>query len=372
MKSLKKSIPVAEPDFDHRELELVTDCVRTGWISSIGRYVTEFEEKFSHFCDTPYGVACANGTVALHLALVAMGIGPGDEVICPALTFIASANAITYTGAKPVLVDAEPRTWNMDPEKIKAVLTSRTKAIMVVHLYGHPVEMGPILDLAKIKGLLVIEDSAEAHGALYQGRKVGSLGDLGCFSFYGNKIITTGEGGMIVSGNKELVEKMKMLRDHAMDPKRRYWHPMVGYNYRLTNLQAAVGVAQMEKIERFLKIRERNAKMYQTLLRDVKGITLFPEASWAKPVYWMISVLVEKEFGMSRDELATALKEKGIDTRPFFIPLHEMPPYHGAGSFPVAESLSRKGMNLPSSTKLAADDIEYICKTIRKLKAGSS
>lgn len=370
MKALKKTIPVAEPHFDHRELEFVTDCVKTGWISSIGPYVTEFEDKFSRFCDTSYGVACANGTVALHLALVAMNVRAGDEVICPALTFIASANAITYTGAKPVFVDAEPRTWNMDPAKVKAVLTPKTKAIMVVHLYGHPVEMGPILELAKSKGLPVIEDSAEAHGALYKGRKVGSLGELGCFSFYGNKIITTGEGGMIVSNNKELVEKMKLLRDHAMDPKRRYWHPLVGYNYRLTNLQAAVGVAQMEKIGKFLEIRKRNAKMYQNLLKGVEGITLFPEASWANPVYWMVSVLVEKEFGMNRDQLALALKEKGIDTRPFFIPLHEMPPYQGSGTFPFAEEISRKGMNLPSSTKLTSDDIEYICETIKEIKAG--
>jgi perosamine synthetase len=369
MKTVQKFIPVAEPDLNSLELEKVIDCVKSGWISSIGSYVTEFEEQFSHFCETKYGVSCSNGTTALHLALLALNIGPGDEVICPTLSFVATANSIAYTGAKPVFVDSESKTWNIDPDKIRSKITSRTKAIIVVHLYGHPANLDPILELAESKGIAVIEDAAEAHGALYRNHRVGSLGKLGCFSFYGNKVITTGEGGMVVTQDRKLAERIKLLRDHAMDPQRRYWHEEVGYNYRLTNLQAALGVAQIEKIESFLKIRRENAKLYAKLLKGMKGVTLFPEESWAQPVYWMVSVLIEKEFGMSRDTFAAKLKEKGVDSRPFFIPMHVLPTYQDSEGYPMAEALAQKGLNLPSSTRLNAEDVEYIVQIIREISS---
>ncbi|MBI1884037.1 MAG: DegT/DnrJ/EryC1/StrS family aminotransferase [Chlamydiae bacterium] len=370
MKTLRRNIPVAEPDLDSREREKVLDCVESGWISSIGTYVTQFEESFSHFCGAQYGIACSNGTVALHLALLSLKVGPGDEVICPTLSFVATANAIRHTGATPVFVDSEAFTWNMDPEKMAAKISSKTKAIVVVHLYGHSADLNPILELAQKKGLPLIEDAAEAHGALYRGKKVGGIGTLGCFSFYGNKVITTGEGGMVVTQDSHLAERMRLLRDHAMDSKRRYWHTEIGYNYRLTNLQAAVGVAQMEKIEKFLQIRRENAKIYKLLLREVSGLTLFPEATWATPVYWMVSVLVEEAFGISRDSLMEKLKEKGIDTRPFFIPTHMLPSHREEGPYPVSESLSKKGMNLPSSTRLTQEDIEYVVQTIQEIREG--
>jgi perosamine synthetase len=369
MKTIQKSIPVAEPDLDFRELEKVTDCVKSGWISSIGSYVTEFEECFSRFCEAKYGISCSNGTTALHLSLLALGIGPGDEVICPTLSFVATANSIGYMGAKPVFVDSEPETWNMDPDKVRSKISSRTKAIIVVHLYGHPANLDPILELAEPKRIAIIEDAAEAHGAFYRGRRVGSFGKLSCFSFYGNKVITTGEGGMVVTQDLKLAERIKLLRDHAMDSKRRYWHPEVGYNYRLTNLQAALGVAQLEKIEKFLKIRRENAKLYARLLKNVEGLTLFPEASWAQPVYWMVSVLIGKEFGITRDALAVKLKERGIDTRPFFIPMHQLPPYQESEEYPVAEDLSQRGLNLPSSTRLTSEDIEYIVQMLRHISS---
>jgi perosamine synthetase len=366
-KGMERFIPVYEPDLSGNELRYVTDCVQTSWISSIGEYVGRFEQEFARFCDARYGIATSNGTTALHLALVTLGIGAGDEVIVPTLTFIATTNAVTYTGARPVLVDSEPQTWNLDPARLEESITPRTKAIIPVHVYGHPVDMDPVLEVARHYGLYVIEDAAEAHGAEYKGRKVGALGDIGCFSFYGNKIITTGEGGMLVSDDAQLAERAAALRDHAMSPEKRYWHFDVGYNYRLTNLQAAVGVAQMERIHELIAVKRRNAHYYNDLLREVRGITLPPEASWAKNVYWMYSILVEDSSGVGRDELAAHLKERGIDSRPFFHPLHTMPPYRQDISLPVAESLARKGLNLPSSAILQERDIERIVGAIKEL-----
>jgi perosamine synthetase len=364
---MERFIPVYEPDLSGNELRYVTDCVRTSWISSIGEYVRRFEQGFARFCGARYGVATSNGTTALHLALVTLGIGAGDEVIVPALTFIATANAITYTGARPVLVDSEAQTWNLDPARLEESITPRTKAIIPVHVYGHPVDMDPLLEIARRYGLYVIEDAAEAHGAEYKERRVGALGDIGCFSFYGNKIITTGEGGMVVTNDEQLAERAAMLRDHAMSPERRYWHFEVGYNYRLTNLQAAVGVAQMERIHELIAVKRRNAHYYNALLREVRGVTLPPEEPWAKNVYWMYSILVEDSFAVGRGELAAHLKERGIDSRPFFHPLHTMPPYRQDVSLPVAESLARKGLNLPSSALLQERDIERIVGAIKEL-----
>jgi len=307
----------------------------------------------------------ANGTVALHLALEALGIKPGDEVIVPALTFIATANAVKYVGAKPVFIDSEPRTWNIDPERIKEKITKKTKAIMPVHLYGHPCDMGIINEIAEKHDLKVIEDAAEAHGAEYKGKKVGSLSDVSCFSFYGNKILTTGEGGMCLTNDEKIAEKIEQLKDHGMSKERRYYHPQLGYNYRLTNIQAAIGLAQLERIEQTIDTKRRNAKTYNSLLKNVKGITLPVEEPWAKNVYWMYSILVERGYKLRRDELIGKLKKEGIDTRPFFIPLHKMPYLDEGLKFPIAEELGEKGINLPSSVKLTKEQIEEITSFIK-------
>lgn len=364
---MRRIIPVAEPDLGGNESAYVIDCLRSGWISSMGQYVGRFEEAFARFCGAKYGVATANGTVALHLALLTLGIGPGDEVIVPTLTFVATANAVRHAGASPVFADSEAATWNIDPDQIEEKISQRTKVIMPVHLYGHPADMDPILELAKRYDLRVIEDAAEAHGAEYKGRRVGPLGEMGCFSFYGNKIITTGEGGMIVTNNQELAERARFLKDHAMSRKRRYWHLEVGYNYRLTNVQAAIGLAQVERIEEMIEEKRRIAQWYEGGLKEIKGISLPPEASWAKNVYWMYSILVEDEFGLGRDEVMLRLQEKGIDTRPFFCPIHTMPPYQSEESLPVAEELARKGINLPSGITLTRKEVEYICETLSSL-----
>lgn len=359
-------IPVCEPKMGEKELEYVVDCVKTNWISSKGKYITEFEEKFSKYCGAKFGIACSSGTTALHLALASAGIKSGDEVIIPDFTMISTANSVTYTGAKFALVDSEPEYWNIDPNKIEEKITKRTKVIMVVHTYGHPCDMGPILDIAKGHDLLVIEDAAEAHGAEYKGKRVGCLGDVGCFSFYANKIITTGEGGMVVTNNEKIAEMARLLRDQAFEPKR-FLHRYIGFNYRMTNLQAAIGVAQMELIDESVETRRRNAKLYNSLLKDVKGITLPPEALWAKNVYWMYTVLVEDSFGMGRDELMERLREKGIDTRSAFYPIHTQPVYakqYKGEKYPVAEELGRKGINLPSGNTLTKEQIEFVATAV--------
>ena len=355
-------IPIAEPEISGNELKYVTDCIKSTWISSLGKYITQFESRFSDYHNTEFGISTCNGTTAIHLALVALGIKKGDEVIIPNLTFIATANAVRYCGAIPIFVDSEKETWNIDPEKIEQKITKNTKAIMVVHLYGNPCDMDPIMDIAKKHNLQVIEDCAEAHGAEYKGKKIGSFGDVACFSFYGNKIITTGEGGMCITNDKTLAEKMRFLKDHGMDAKKRYWHPEIGYNYRMTNIQAAIGLAQLERIDDFLAIRRKNAELYNSLLKEIKGITLSVEKQDTKNVYWMYSILVE-----DRDQIAVKLKQAGIDTRPFFYPMTAMPPYKSDESFPVADDLSRKGINLPSSVKLTEDEIRKIAETIKSL-----
>jgi perosamine synthetase len=361
---MKEFIPVAEPVLDGNELEYVTECIKSSWISSLGKYIEKFENSFSDFCGVKYGVSTSNGTTALHLALLALGIGKGDEVIIPNLTFIATANAVTYTSAAPILVDSEKETWNIDPEKIEEKITNKTKAILVVHLYGHPCDMDKILNIAKKHDLSIIEDCAEAHGAEYKGRKVGSFGDIACFSFYGNKLITTGEGGMCITNNKDLAERMKFLKDHGMSKEKRYWHPEIGYNYRMTNIQAAIGLAQLENIEKIIERKRKNAEIYNSLLKNIKGITLPPEKGYAKNVYWMYSILIGDNFPIDRDQLILKLKEERVDSRPLFYPLNAMPPYKSNEGFPIAEELSKRGINLPSSINLSKESIINITKII--------
>lgn len=366
-------IPVCEPLLGEKELEYVTDCIKTNWISSKGKYIEEFENKFAKYCGAAYGIATMNGTAALHLALESLGIGEGDEVILPTFTMASSALAIAYCNATPVLVDAEPDTWNMNVMQIEEKITEKTKAIMPVHIYGHPCDMDPIMKIAKEHDLYVIEDAAEAHGAEYKGRKTGGIGDVGCFSFYANKIITTGEGGMIVTNNEGIAEKARTLRNLAFLKEKRFLHKELGFNYRMTNIQAAIGLAQLEKIDDFVGMRRRNAHLYNELLKDVNGITLPMEKEWAKNVYWMYSILIEDEFGISRDELMRRLREEGVETRTFFIPMHQQPVFRKMGLFkgetyPVAEEISRKGMYLPSGSGLREEDIKYVCNCLLELK----
>lgn len=368
---MKNVIPVAEPSLGEEELRNVIEAVKSGWISSKGHFIGKFEEEFARYIGVQHGIATSSGTTALHLALVALGIGPGDEVIIPDLTFASAANAIIYTGARPVLVDVHPDYWCLDPKKIEGNMTSKTKAIIVVHLYGHPCNMNLINKVAQKQGIYTVEDCAEAHGTEYKGRKVGIFGDVSCFSFYGNKIITTGEGGMCLTNDNELSEKMRILRDHGMVPEKRYWHELIGFNYRMTNMQAAVGIAQLKKLDKFIKRRREIAKVYNELLEDVKGLTLPPEMPWAKNVYWLYSMLVDKRtYGVNRDKLAEKLAKHGIETRHFFYPLHVMPPYrvYANSAYPVTEKLAEAGINLPSSTNLRDEEIYRIVKVIRDLQ----
>lgn len=358
-------IPIAEPVLGREELQNIIEAVKSSWISSKGKFISEFEEGFAEYCEVKHGVAVSNGTVALHLALEALGVKRGDEVIVPALTFVATANTITYCSAKPVFVDSHPDYWCMDPGKIEEKISKKTKAIMPVHLYGHPCDMGAILDIAEDHDLYVIEDAAEAHGAGYNNRKTGSFGNVGCYSFYGNKIITTGEGGMCVTSDEELAENMRVLRDHAMSQEKTYWHDRIGFNYRMTNLQAAVGVAQLKKLDSFIEKKRKIAKMYNGGLKELEErgiIALHPEMPWAKCVYWMYSILLE-----NRDKLAKGLAERGIDTRPFFYPMHTLPPYRSTEAFPVSERLSKTGINLPSSAALKRSDIRRITQAVREV-----
>ncbi len=366
----EKFIPVSEPFLKGNEKKYVMDCVKSTWISSLGKYVKAFEEGFASFCGCNHGVSVCNGTAALHLALYALGIQPGDDVIVPSLTFVATANTVCHVGAKPVFVDSSKETWTINPELIEQKITPRTKAIIPVHLYGHPADMGPIMDIAKRHGLLVIEDCAEAHGAKYKGKVVGGIGDVGCFSFYGNKIITTGEGGMCVTSNEQLAKEIQFIKDHAMDPSRRYWHPKIGFNFRMTNIQAAIGLAQLERVEKILSLRSAHERQYRKLLKGVEGISLQPVAEWAEPVQWMHSVLIEDSFGTARDDVMKKLKEQRIDSRPFFYPNHLLPPYDIGERLEACEEIARKGMNLPSSTGLKRQEIESVCNAIKTIKNG--
>jgi perosamine synthetase len=366
----ERHIPVAAPALVGREREYVLDCIDSTWISSSGKYLARFEAEFAEFCGVRHAISCCNGTVAVHLALLAQGVGAGDEVIVPTLTYVATANPIVYCGGQPVFVDAEPRTWNMDPERVAEAITPRTKGIVVVHLYGHPTDMDPILELAERHGLWVIEDAAEAHGATYRDRIVGSIGSLATFSFYGNKIITSGEGGMVVCDDDDLAALVRQLHGQGQDPNRRYWFPMVGFNYRMTNIEAAIGLAQLERIDWHLARRREIAGWYREELGGEEGIELSPEEPWARSAFWIVcAVLDEERFGM-RDDVMASLSDAGIETRPFFYPLHTLPMYrqqNEGNGFPVAEDLARRGLNLPSSASLTRDDVNYVCHILSHL-----
>lgn len=359
-------IPLVAPWLGARERRLVAECVRSGWVSSRGRFVDEFERRFAAYCGARHGVATSSGTTALHLALLALGVGPGDDVLVPTLSFVATANAVRYVGARPVFVDSEPETWTLDPAAARRAITRRTRAIVVVHLYGHPAAMDEILALAARDGLPVVEDACQAHGSEYRGRRAGSLGTIGCFSFFANKLITTGEGGMLVTDRRDLADTARLLRDHGMSPTRRYWHPRVGFNYRMTNLQAALGVAQLDRLDALVARRRRNARQYAAALAGTPAVAPPPAAPWARPVPWLHTVLLRGASRRARDRVAAALARQGIETRPVFYPISALPPYRdGSRRFPVAERLSREGLSLPSSPHLTAAQIARVCAALR-------
>jgi perosamine synthetase len=392
-------IPVNEPLLARNTLRYVSDCVRTGWISSAGAYIGKFEAAFAEYLGVEHAVTTTSGTTALHLALAALNIGPGDEVVIPSQTMIAVPYAVLYTGAKPVILDVDRETFNLDPGRLetflkkgcrydrraKALLNKKTgrhvRALLPVHLYGHPCPMNEILGLAEAFNLTVVEDAAEAHGALYRpsGRRAprfcGTMGRIGCFSFYANKVITTGEGGMIVTDDDALAERARRLKDLAHAPGRRFLHTELAYNYRMTNVQAAIGLAQVEEIERFIALKRKMADTYCRLLAGIPGLTLPVEKPWARSVYWMYAVVVEDGFGMSRDALMAGLKEKGVDTRTFFIPVDRQPlfannPDYAAADCPVADELGKKGFYLPSGLALKPAQMKAVAQAVKDVQAG--
>lgn len=364
-------IPVNEPLFDGNEKKYLNRCIDEGWISSEGPFVKEFEEKFSSYLGSRYGIAVCNGTVALETALFAAGITKGDEVVMPTFTIISCAIAVLRLGAKPVLVDSEPDAWNMDVTQIEGKITDRTKAIMPVHIYGHPVDMDLVMELAEKYDLKVIEDAAEVHGALYNGKKAGAIGDVGSFSFYANKIITTGEGGMVVTDDEETAERARSYRNLCFKPGRRFYHTELGENFRMTNLQAAVGVAQLEQIDRFVEIKREMARKYSERLAGIPGIKLPVEKPGVKNVYWMYAIELAEESGFDAERLAALLEDQGIATRPFFLGLHEQPVFHDMGLFvgeryPVAERIARQGLYLPSGLTITDEQISVVITLIRE------
>jgi perosamine synthetase len=354
-------IPVSQPSIGDQEVAYVCDALRSGWVSSLGRYIEDFERLFAAFCGTRYALTASNGTTALHLALLATGIKAGDEVIVPDLTFIATANAVAYIGARPIPVDIDAETLCISPAAIEAAITAQTRAIIPVHLYGHPADMDAINEIGVRHGLSVIEDAAEAHGAEYRGRRVGGLGLCAVFSFYGNKVITTGEGGMITTDDEALYHTAKRLRDHAMSSTKRYWHEEIGYNYRMTNLQAAMGVAQLERIDQFIAKRRVIMDWYRQELGGNPRLRLNREVEWAKNVYWMVCVEVEGMTEAKRQALMSCLRARGVDSRPYFYPVSDMPMYPGANT-PVTHRISHAGMNLPSFIELTEADVRFICR----------
>jgi perosamine synthetase len=374
-------IPVNEPLLGDQELEYVTECVRTGWVSSAGRFIEEFEQRWAAYCARKYGVAVSNGTAALQVAVASLGLRPGDEVIMPTFTIISCALAVVYAGGVPVLVDSEPRSWTMDVDQIARKITPRTKAIMPVHIYGHPADMDPIIELADSNGLAVIEDAAEAHGGQYLAgrrgarpfwRPCGSFGTLSCFSFYANKLITTGEGGMVLTDDAELVDKARSLRNLCFQADRRFYHESLGFNFRLTNLQAALGVAQLERMDEIVARKRRIGEEYTGKLKELKSLQLPTEEAWARSVYWMYGVVLLEKTRMDAQTFARKLAAHGIETRPFFVGMHEQPVFRQRGwfrdeSYPVAERLARQGLYLPSGVALTEEQLEHVVKAVREV-----
>ena len=366
----KRFIPVASPLLTGNEKAYVLDCIESSWISSCGKYVEMFERTFADFCGVRYAVSCNSGTAALHIALLALGIGAGDEVIVPTLTFVATANAVTYCGARPRFVDVEPDTWTLDPGLVEAKITPRTKAILPVHLYGHVANMDAITEIARKHNLFVVEDAAEAHGAEFRGRRVGSLNDAAAFSFYGNKIVACGEGGMMVTDSERLARCAAQLRGQGVDSKKRYWFPIIGYNYRMPNLAAAVGLAQLERIDCHLNRRREVASWYRDNLGDLPGIRWQVQKDGRGNVDWLFTITLNEPIRVTRDDVIDRLSKRGVETRPVFHPMHTLPPYQEMGredgDFPVAEQVASSGLSLPTWAGLQRDDVTYVCEALRE------
>jgi perosamine synthetase len=365
-----KRIPVASPDLTGNENAYVSEAIRSTWISSAGKFLERFEAEFASLCGSSSALGVCNGTVALHLALLALDVRPGDEVLVPSLTYIATANAVRYVGAEPVFVDVDPATWCIDPAGISDAITRRTRGIIAVHLMGHPADMDVINHIAVTHGLWVVEDAAEAHLARYKGRTVGSLAKVGTFSFFGNKIFTCGEGGAVTTSDQQLEVRMRMLRGQGMDPDKRYFFPITGYNYRMTNLAAALLCAQLERREEIVERRRAIFARYQELLKEIPGIGFQPVAPWAEVSPWMFAITVNpREFGCSREDLMACLAARGVETRPMFLPLHHMPPFREQARqrdevLPVTDRLGSDGIMLPTFSQLSDADLEYVVEAI--------
>ena len=359
-------IPVGSPSLVGRELEYVTECLASGWISSGGRFVGRFERAFAAYCGAGHGVATSSGTTALHVGLLALGLRPGDEVVVPSLTYVATANAVRYCGARPILVDVDPHTWTLDPAAVEAAVTPRTRGIIAVHLYGHPADMAPLRDIADGHGMFVLEDAAQAHGAAYRGRSAGELGDAAAFSFFANKILSTGEGGMLVTDRLQVADRARRLAGQGQDPERRYWFPEIGFNYRMTNVAAAIGLAQVERADWHLERRREVGGWYRESLADHPDLRPSGEADWAQSSRWMTSVVLGDRVSASRDEVIADLGRRGIETRPVFPPMHMLPMYAETGgrSFPVADRLGRRGLTLPSSAALSRSQVDRVCEAL--------
>jgi len=366
------NIPVNQPLLDGTEKKYMLECIESGWISSEGPFVRQFEEKFTARVQRAYGIAVCNGTAALDAAVEALGIGTGDEVILPSFTIISCVGQIVRAGAKPVLVDSDPVTWNMDVSQVKAKISPRTKAIMVAHIYGLPVDMDPVLDLATQHGLKVIEDAAEMHGQEYKERPCGSFGDISTFSFYPNKLVTTGEGGMVVTNDEHLAEQCRSLRNLCFEPHRRFVHHRLGWNLRMTNMQAAMGLAQLERLDEFTVKQRRMGARYTELLDSLPGVQLpLPKTDYAENIYWVYGLVLDNHLGFDAEEAMRRLTSEGIGCRPFFCPMHQQPILRRMGmfeneSYPVAERLYRQGFYIPSGLALTEEQIERVAEAVWK------
>ncbi len=366
-------VPVNQPLLDGREREYLLACIESGWISSEGPFVGEFEQKFASRVGRKYGIAVANGSLALDAAVAALGIGPGDEVIMPSFTIISCAAAVVRAGARPVLVDSDPITWNMDVSQLEQRVTSRTRAIMIVHIYGLPVDMDPVMRIAQRHRLALIEDAAEMHGQTYRDRPCGSFGDLSTFSFYPNKHVTTGEGGMIVTDDAQLAARCRSLRNLCFKPELRFVHDELGWNLRMTNMQAALGLAQLERLDEFVRRKRAMGAMYTELLREIDGLQLpLPYTNYAENIYWVYGIVLEESVGFDAREAMRRLSVQGIGTRPFFWGMHEQPVllkqgHFNAESYPVASNLARRGFYLPSGLALTQEQIERSASAMKDL-----
>jgi perosamine synthetase len=365
-------IPVNEPLLDGNERKYLNECIDTGWISSEGPFVTRFEAAMAQAAGRRHGIAVANGTVALETAVTALGLQPGDEVILPSFTIISCAAAIVRAGLIPVVVDCDSETWNMRPDLVEARITPRTRAVMVVHIYGLPVDLDPVLELANRYGLKVIEDAAQMHGQSYRSRPCGSFGDISTFSFYPNKLITTGEGGMLLTDDDHLAERCRSLRNLCFQSHPRFVHEELGYNFRMTNLQAALGLAQLERLDQFVARKRRMGRRYAELLSGVSGIELpLCRTDYAENIYWVYGIVLKEEIPMDARDLMRRLSERKVGTRPFFWPMHEQPVFRKKGLFsgeslPVAERLARRGLYLPSGLALTENQIEEVSDRLKE------